>query len=91
MPPAVKCISEACEEVFRSRAAMEQHFKAEWELDQSHDYCKQCNYMARTWDELTDHKANSPKFHLCCKFCGEEFKALKTRENHIKKVLPSLA
>ncbi|KAK8249167.1 hypothetical protein IWZ00DRAFT_574234 [Phyllosticta capitalensis] len=88
MPPAVKCISEACEEVFRSRAAMEQHFKAEWELDQSHDYCKQCNYMARTWDELTDHKANSPKFHLCCKFCGEEFKALKTRENHIKKAHP---
>ncbi|KAK7529535.1 uncharacterized protein J3D65DRAFT_170209 [Phyllosticta citribraziliensis] len=70
--------------VFNSEKALHRH----WAEEDSHDYCKPCKYMANSYDELTDHKANSPKLHICCKFCGQDFKNIRTRDIHVRKMHP---
>ncbi|KAK0609871.1 Zinc finger protein 560 [Lasiodiplodia hormozganensis] len=80
----VKCPKPGCGATFGTDKACKKHCD---ELE-DHDYCKKCDYLAKDWDDLTNHKANSPIVHLCCKFCGQDFKTSSGRDRHIKTIHP---
>ncbi|OJD30464.1 c2h2 finger domain [Diplodia corticola] len=80
----VKCPKPGCGQTFTSDKARMRHCNA----DDDHDYCKKCDYLAKDWDDLTHHKATSPIVHLCCKFCGQDFKSASGRDRHIRQLHP---
>lgn len=82
----IKCPKPGCGATFGTDKARKKHCD---ELE-DHDYCKKCDYLAKDWDDLTNHKANSPIVHLCCKFCGQDFKTSSGRDRHIKTVSSKL-
>ncbi|KKY27809.1 putative c2h2 finger domain [Diplodia seriata] len=79
-----RCPKPDCGATFESDKACRKHCVAE----DDHDYCKKCDYLAKDWDDLTHHKATSPIVHLCCKFCGQDFKSSSGRDRHIKQLHP---
>ncbi|KAK7530483.1 hypothetical protein IWX49DRAFT_557908 [Phyllosticta citricarpa] len=79
-----RCKYPECHMVFDTEKALHRH----WAAEESHDYCKPCKYMANSFDDMTDHKINSPKLHLCCKFCGMDFRNIKTRDIHVRQMHP---
>ncbi|EKG20504.1 Zinc finger C2H2-type protein [Macrophomina phaseolina MS6] len=79
-----ECRKPDCGEVFSTEKSRKRHC----DLAEDHEYCKKCDYLAEDWDDLTAHKANSPKVHLCCKFCGHDFKTISGRDHHIKQLHP---
>lgn len=79
---SLECPKAGCGLAFSSHKARKRHC----EYEDDHDYCKKCDFLAEDWDALTFHKANSPIAHLCCKFCGEDFKTISGRDRHLRQV-----
>ena len=94
---AVKCTYRFCDKVFDT----EQEMKSHKHHDPSHHYCRKCDYDAVEWDDLLDHKVaamapfvigelrhekHKKMKHLCCEFCGEDFKSMGGRMEHRRQV-----
>jgi len=76
--------------------------KSHKKRDPLHHYCRKCDYDAIDYQDMIDHKiqAMAPfligdkkndKYkkmkHLCCEYCGEDFKSLEGRLIHRREVL----
>ncbi|KAF2225688.1 hypothetical protein BDZ85DRAFT_279352 [Elsinoe ampelina] len=89
----VKCTLKRCGKMF----ATEKEMKSHKYHDPDHYYCRKCDYDAKDWDDMLDHKVASmapfiigekrhDKYkkmkHLCCEYCGEDFKSMEGRMDH---------
>ncbi|GAM88897.1 hypothetical protein ANO11243_069310 [Dothideomycetidae sp. 11243] len=94
---SVQCTYRGCSEVFTSEKDMKNHKY----YDPKHHYCRKCDYDAADWNDMLDHKiaAMAPfligdlrdakgqrKTHLCCEFCGEDFKSSQGRMDHRREM-----
>lgn len=93
----VKCTYIWCGKSF----ATEKDMKSHKHHDPEHHYCRKCDYDAKDWDDMLDHKveAMAPFIigdkrhdkhkkmkHLCCEYCSEDFKSMEGRMNHRREV-----
>jgi hypothetical protein len=94
---AIKCNIEGCFQSFGTLQEMKRH-KLD---DPTHFYCKKCNVDCDSWADLIEHKVDGmapwleckpedrPKGnppHICCEFCGEDFRSLGGRMLHRERV-----
>ncbi|TKX20984.1 C2H2 type zinc finger domain-containing protein 9 [Elsinoe australis] len=93
----VKCTYIWCGKSF----ATEKDMKSHKHHDPEHHYCRKCDYDAKDWDDMLDHKveAMAPFIigdkrhdkhkkmkHLCCEYCSEDFKSMEGRMNHRREM-----
>ncbi|GME28800.1 putative C2H2 finger domain protein [Neofusicoccum parvum] len=84
MSKLIICQKKHCGQTFPTDKARKRHC----DYEEDHDYCRKCDFLAEDWDDLTLHKATSPVVHLCCKFCGQDFKTISGRDRHIRQLHP---
>ena len=75
----VPCTYEDCTRGFTKEVDMKRH------KDEDHEWCRLCNVDCADDEALLEHKVQS-EMHICCDFCGEDFRSEKGKERHMRQV-----
>ena len=75
----VPCTYEDCTRGFTKETDMKRH------KDEDHDWCRLCDVDCADLEALLEHKVQSDK-HICCDFCGEDFRSDMGKERHMRQV-----
>lgn len=73
------CTYDKCTRGFVKERDMKKH------KDDDHEWCRVCNVDCEDDDALLYHKINSER-HICCAFCGEDFRSEAGRDRHQRQV-----
>ncbi|CAF9918710.1 MAG: hypothetical protein ALECFALPRED_000791 [Alectoria fallacina] len=74
----VPCTYEDCTRGFTKETDMKRH------KDEDHEWCRLCNVDCVDDEALLEHKVQSD-MHICCDFCGEDFRSDKGKERHMRQ------
>lgn len=75
----VPCTFEDCTRGFTNETDMKRH------KDEDHEWCRLCNVDCADDLALLEHKVLSDA-HICCDFCGEDFRSEMGKERHMRQV-----
>ena len=76
----VPCTYEDCTRGFTKESDMKRH------KDEDHEWCRMCNVDCADYESLLEHKVQSD-LHICCDFCGEDFRSDMGKERHMRQVI----
>ena len=75
----VPCTYENCTRGFTKESDMKRH------KDEDHEWCRLCGVDCADDEALLEHKVQSDR-HICCDFCGEDFRSDMGKERHMRQV-----